>query len=128
MTDLILLAVKAGKGGDGRVSFLRTKYQPKGGPDGGEGGDGGDVLIRATTHLTTLSHLAGKHEVEATAGAAGFSKSMHGVNGESAVVEVPVGTYIWQVSENEAGARRRMIANLHERLVRDQIRFEQFQF
>ena len=46
MTDLILLAVKAGKGGDGRVSFLRTKYQPKGGPDGGEGGDG-DVVGRA---------------------------------------------------------------------------------
>ena len=128
MTDLVLLSIKAGKGGDGRVSFLRSKYQPKGGPDGGDGGDGGDVVIRATTHLTTLSHLAGKHEIEATAGAPGFSKSMHGANGSSTVVEVPAGTYVWQVSENVAAARRRQLADIQSRFVRDQIKFEQFQF
>jgi len=128
MTDLVILRIAAGKGGDGRVSFLRTKYQPKGGPDGGMGGDGGDVVIRATTHLNTLSHLAGKHEVTATAGAPGFSKSMHGVNGESTIIEVPEGTYVWQVSENTAAARRRSLADIHSSLVRDQIKFEQFQF
>lgn len=134
MTDLVLLSIRAGRGGDGRVSFLRTKYQPKGGPDGGDGGDGGDVLIRATTHLTTLSPLAGKHEVVATAGTPGLDRNKHGVNGTSTVIEVPVGTYIWQVSENEAAARRRTLAGLTnpailtERLVRDQVHFDQFQF
>ncbi len=128
MTDLVLLVIKAGKGGDGRVSFLRTKYQPKGGPDGGDGGDGGDVLIRTTKHLTTLSHLAGKHEIVALPGAPGTGKSMHGYNGEPTIIEVPEGTFVWQVSENRAAARRRKLANLREGLVRDQVRFEQFQF
>lgn len=128
MTDVVLLSIKAGRGGDGRVSFLRTKYQPKGGPDGGDGGNGGDVIIRATTHLTTLSHLAGKHEVTATAGNPGDSRNKHGLNGTSTTFEVPVGTYIWQVAENDAAARRRQLADLHTRLVRDQVQFEQFQF
>lgn len=128
MTDLVLLSIKAGRGGNGRVSFLRTKYQPKGGPDGGEGGNGGDVFIRATSHLTTLSPLAGKHEVVSTSGNPGLGKSKHGLNGTSVIVEVPEGTYIWQVSENEPAARRRNLTNLKERLVRDQVQFEQFQF
>lgn len=128
MTDLVLLSIKAGKGGDGRVSFLRTKYQPKGGPDGGDGGNGGNVVVRATTHLTTLSHLAGKHEITATAGGPGFSRNMHGENGTTTVFEVPEGTYIWQVSENTPAARRRDLADMSTPLVRDQIRFEHMQF
>lgn len=128
MTDLVLLVIKAGRGGDGRVSFLQSKYQPKGGPNGGEGGDGGAVVIRATTHLTTLSHLAGKHEIVATAGEPGAANSMHGLNGTATILEVPPGTYVWQVSENEAAARRRQLAGLEQRLERDQVHFEQLQF
>ena len=46
--------VKSGKGGDGCVSFLRLKYIPKGGPDGGDGGKGGDIILRVNKSMNTL--------------------------------------------------------------------------
>ena len=52
--DEVNLTLKAGNGGDGIVSWRRVKYIPKGGPFGGDGGDGGDIILRATTHETTL--------------------------------------------------------------------------
>ena len=52
--DEVNLALKAGTGGNGIVSWRRVKYIPKGGPFGGDGGDGGDIILRATTHETTL--------------------------------------------------------------------------
>ncbi len=52
--DVAQIYVKAGNGGDGRVSFRREKYIPKGGPDGGNGGDGGNVWIRTSSQLNTL--------------------------------------------------------------------------
>ncbi|MDD3086677.1 MAG: hypothetical protein PHH45_01895, partial [Patescibacteria group bacterium] len=47
MTDEVTIKIKAGDGGDGAVSFLRQKYRPKGGPDGGDGGDGGNIIFVA---------------------------------------------------------------------------------
>ncbi len=52
--DEVQLTLKAGKGGDGIISWRREKYIPKGGPYGGDGGNGGDIILRATTHETTL--------------------------------------------------------------------------
>ena len=52
--DNTTIFVRAGKGGDGHISFRREKYVPKGGPDGGTGGKGGDVIFVASSHLATL--------------------------------------------------------------------------
>ena len=52
--DEVRIAVEAGKGGNGCVSFRREKFIPKGGPDGGDGGDGGSVYLEADENTNTL--------------------------------------------------------------------------
>ena len=58
MTDEVTIKIKAGDGGDGAVSFLRQKYRPKGGPDGGDGGDGGNIIFVADNNLNTLTFFS----------------------------------------------------------------------
>ena len=63
--DVATVYIKAGKGGDGAVSFRHEKYVDKGGPDGGDGGRGGDVIFRATKDLNTLLKFRYKPELVA---------------------------------------------------------------
>ncbi len=58
--DNARISIKAGKGGDGAVSFHREKYVAAGGPDGGDGGRGGDVVFVTDSHLSTLLDCAGR--------------------------------------------------------------------
>ncbi|MGR3914603.1 MAG: GTPase ObgE, partial [Gammaproteobacteria bacterium] len=53
--DEATIRVVAGNGGNGCLSFLREKYRPRGGPDGGDGGDGGSIYLAADLRLTTLA-------------------------------------------------------------------------
>ena len=55
--DSIEIEVRAGRGGDGVVSFMRAKYMPRMGPDGGDGGKGGSVILQGSSRLNTLSAL-----------------------------------------------------------------------
>ena len=52
--DKVKIKIAGGKGGDGHVSFLRAKYVPAGGPDGGDGGKGGDIIFRVDENMATL--------------------------------------------------------------------------
>ena len=52
--DTAKVSLKAGKGGDGAVSFRHEIYVPKGGPDGGDGGRGGNIIFKADKDTNTL--------------------------------------------------------------------------
>ncbi|QTA38808.1 GTPase ObgE [Thermosipho ferrireducens] len=96
--DRVKIYVRAGKGGDGAVSFRHEKYVPKGGPDGGDGGNGGYVFLRANPNLSTLLTLAEKRKYIAENGKNGMGKKMHGRNGEDVIIDVPVGTIVIEES------------------------------
>ena len=57
MIDTVRLNIKAGDGGNGCVSFLREKFRPRGGPNGGDGGNGGNAYIVGDGSINTLLHL-----------------------------------------------------------------------
>jgi GTP-binding protein len=74
------------------MSFLRLKYVPKGGPDGGHGGDGGAVVLRAVDDVGALSHLIPGKTYRGAAGQQGAGREKHGKRGEDLILDVPVGT------------------------------------
>jgi GTP-binding protein len=88
------IVVKAGRGGNGCVSFRREKYVPRGGPDGGDGGKGGDVVLEAVPHLNTLLHVARKARYDAGRGKHGQGKNKTGASGEDRIIGVPAGTIV----------------------------------
>jgi len=88
--------VRAGRGGDGSVSFNREKYKPRGGPDGGRGGDGGAVILRSTEDLSTLELYAYRNVATAGRGGHGSSNNRAGERGKDTVLEVPVGTQVFE--------------------------------
>ena len=90
--DVLDITVQAGRGGDGGLSFLRLKYVPKGGPDGGHGGDGGSVVLRAVDDITSLDKLVGRTTFKAESGKQGEGRERAGRTGADLVIEVPVGT------------------------------------
>ncbi|MFW6044671.1 MAG: GTPase ObgE [Planctomycetota bacterium] len=95
--DEAQIYVKAGDGGDGCASFLREKYVPKGGPNGGDGGHGGDIIIEADENLSTLTPLYSQKEYVAEDGQPGQPKNRDGRDGDDVVVKVPVGTILKDV-------------------------------
>jgi GTPase len=99
--DETTIKVTAGIGGDGAVSFRREKFISKGGPDGGDGGKGGSVVLKANENINTLSDLNTRKHYKAEAGERGKRKNMSGKNGENLVLEVPVGTIIWEPDKSK---------------------------
>lgn len=99
MVDLTKLTIQAGHGGDGRISFLRTRRQPKGGPDGGDGGNGGSVVFVGNQNLQTLRDFAGKQKIEGSSGQMGGKDKLHGKDFPDVQVQVPVGTVVWKVKD-----------------------------
>jgi GTPase len=93
--DEARFVVRAGSGGDGSVSFNREKYKPRGGPDGGRGGDGGSVILRATEDLSTLEPYAYRKVIKAGRGGHGSGNNRAGERGQDTVLEVPVGTQVY---------------------------------
>lgn len=92
--DTAKVFIRAGKGGDGVVSFRHEIYIDKGGPDGGDGGKGGDVVFVATEGLNTLIDFRYKPELSAENGATGAKRKQRGKSGQPFYVKVPVGTLV----------------------------------
>ncbi|OGC38692.1 hypothetical protein A3K42_00165, partial [candidate division WWE3 bacterium RBG_13_37_7] len=101
MIDIAVIKVKAGNGGDGKVSFFRERYVPKGGPDGGDGGNGGNVFFVASDSLATLIDFHSKPEYKANDGEGGGGKKMFGKSAEDLYVKVPVGTLIYEIRDGK---------------------------
>lgn len=92
--DVLLIAVAAGRGGDGAISFRREKFVPKGGPDGGDGGQGGSVYLRARGGVDSLGELS-KRTYKAEDGEHGQGGGRHGRAGRDLFIEVPLGTRVF---------------------------------
>jgi GTP-binding protein len=94
--DRARLTAVAGRGGDGAIHFRREKYVPRGGPDGGDGGGGGDVVIVADPRKRDLSGFRPNQRLRAGRGGGGGGRLSNGARGEDAVLEVPVGTQVFE--------------------------------
>jgi len=92
--DQAQIIVKAGKGGDGIVSFRREKFVPAGGPSGGNGGKGGSIIFEADNNLQTLLDFKFNREILAKDGFKGGPNKRTGASGADKVVKVPCGTEI----------------------------------
>ncbi|MBK8230271.1 MAG: GTPase ObgE [Candidatus Eisenbacteria bacterium] len=92
--DEAVITVRAGRGGDGCISFRREKYVPKGGPDGGDGGNGGDVIFVVDRNLRTLLRFRHERKFAAESGQSGMGKQMFGKRGEDITISVPAGTLV----------------------------------
>lgn len=92
--DTAKVFVRAGKGGNGAVSFRREIYIDKGGPDGGDGGRGGDIIFRASENVNTLIDFRFKPELKAEHGENGSKQNKRGKSGEPFIVKVPMGTLV----------------------------------
>ncbi len=92
--DTAKVYIKAGKGGNGAISFRHEIYIPKGGPDGGDGGKGGDVVFVASKDCDTLIDFRYQPKLIAEDGKAGSGQKSSGKSGKDLVVEVPIGTVV----------------------------------
>lgn len=98
--DEIKIYAKAGNGGDGVVRFRHEKYREFGGPSGGDGGNGGDVYIKAVRDVHLLSKYRTKKEFIAENGEIGMKNSLHGGNGKDLEIELPIGSVITNLSND----------------------------
>jgi GTP-binding protein len=99
--DEITISVRGGNGGNGCMSFLREKFRPNGGPDGGNGGRGGDVVLRAVRNLQSLADLERRRRFVAKNGNHGEGNSRNGRGGDSFVIPVPCGTLVFDSESGE---------------------------
>lgn len=95
--DEVKIYVKGGDGGAGIVAFRREKYEPLGGPAGGDGGRGGDVVLVVNPRLNTLASFERKRHFKAESGKSGGNFNKTGASGAELLVEVPPGTVVRDV-------------------------------
>lgn len=99
--DQVKLYLRSGKGGAGLVHFMRAKFIPKGGPDGGDGGRGGHIIFRGDRQRSTLFHLRYRKYITAPNGQPGGDCRKTGASGVDVVVDVPLGTVAKRVDGEE---------------------------
>jgi GTP-binding protein len=97
--DEAVIEVRGGDGGRGCVGWRREKYEPMGGPNGGDGGCGGDVILVADENADTLSDFASRKKFEAARGQHGLGQDCGGKDGKDLELHVPPGTVVTEISE-----------------------------
>lgn len=111
--DKVQVAIKAGDGGNGVVSFRTEKFIDKGGPDGGDGGRGGNVIFVASRNQNTLAAFRFQKDISADSGKPGFSRKKHGRSAKDREVAIPVGTTV----VNKDGVLLADLANDGDRVI-----------
>ena len=101
MLDSVVIHISGGTGGGGASSFHREKFVPLGGPDGGDGGRGGQVFVEAVDDIYTLEQYRSKKKFSAGRGVDGGPNLMTGHRGESLVLQVPVGTLVFDADTGD---------------------------
>lgn len=99
--DYVKILCRSGKGGRGSMHMHRAKYQPNGGPDGGNGGRGGHVFLRGNHNYWTLLHLRYERHVFAGNGGNGGDCCSTGAQGEDKYIDVPCGTVAYNADTGE---------------------------
>lgn len=107
--DKAKLAVHAGGGGHGCISFLREAFLDNGPANGGDGGHGGNVYIQAVHGETSLHKLARRKTVRAGKGRSGQGSARGGQRGDDVVITVPVGTIVRELSRDDPEAETRFL-------------------
>ena len=92
--DKAKITVKGGKGGNGIVAWRREKYEPSGGPYGGDGGNGGSIILEADEGIRTLMDFRYRRQYKGENGEDGRTKKQFGKGGKDIIIKVPVGTLI----------------------------------
>jgi GTPase len=106
--DEVEVHVVAGDGGNGCLAFRREKFVPRGGPSGGDGGNGGSIFIVASPHTNTLINYRFHPEFTATRGQHGMGSNRTGHNGADLDLAVPIGTMVFEKSEDSNEPWRRL--------------------
>jgi len=99
--DYVKICCRSGAGGAGSTHLHRAKYQPRGGPDGGDGGRGGHIILRGNRNMWTLLPLKYRKHVIAGQGQNGHKNNMTGADGEDVFLDVPLGTIAKDVETGE---------------------------
>ncbi|MDP9338923.1 MAG: GTPase ObgE [Acidobacteriota bacterium] len=99
--DEAKIFVKGGPGGNGCVAFRREKYVPRGGPSGGDGGHGASIYLEANINDNTLLRYRYNREFKADRGRHGEGSNCSGVSGDDMILQVPVGTVVFDAQTNE---------------------------
>ena len=115
--DEATITVAAGNGGDGIVAWRREKYEPNGGPAGGDGGRGAGVYLEASPELSTLVEFRFKRAFNGDSGKNGGTSNKSGRSGDDLIVAVPVGTIVYRTAEGKAETFLVDLANADDRVL-----------
>ena len=99
--DQVKVTLRAGKGGDGCVSFRRERGIPRGGPDGGRGGNGGSLFLISTESINSLAYFRFHPINKAKKGAHGEGRNRHGRSGTDLDLRVPIGTVVREIDKED---------------------------
>lgn len=98
--DMAEITVTGGRGGDGAVAWRREKFEPAGGPAGGDGGNGASIILVASENIHTLMDFRYRRVYKANNGENGRNKNQYGKNGEDIYLKIPVGTLVKDAKSN----------------------------
>ena len=99
LIDDVTIKISAGKGGEGKVAFEKSRMAK--GPTGGNGGAGGSVYLEGVSNLSALKQFRYQKEVKANNGEGGMGQLKDGSKGEDVILKIPVGTIIHNLSNGQ---------------------------